>query len=385
MGKTFKRLAPILLGILALVFLILYMGGVFRTGLIGPDDARSVEHPEVGETEVRVPVRQVLLPQTHAAVGTVRARTTGQVAAQVMSRVKSVAVRSGEQVAAGQLLLELDDRELRARYQQAAEGLNAARQQQVQAERQVEAAEAVYARARTQHERIRTFFAAQAATAQALEQAEAEWRQAQAARAQAEAAVAQARARIAQAERHLEEAQVGLGYARILSPLAGQVVERRVDPGDLAMPGKILLTLQGEALLRLEALVPEGLIERLTLGQEVAVEIAGRNLPGRVEEMVPAADPAARSFLVKVGLPPGVPSLYPGMFGRLEVPLDPRPAVLAPAEAVRRVGQLEMVRILDQERVRVLLVTTGARIGADVEILSGLRGEEILLIEGAQP
>ncbi|KIH76154.1 RND family efflux transporter, MFP subunit [Geoalkalibacter ferrihydriticus] len=384
MGKTLKRLAPVLIGGLVLILLILYMGGVFRTGLIGPQDSRTLEPLRVQEGDQRVQARLVQRSQSHAAVGTVQSRTEGHVAAQVMARVQSVAVRSGEAVTLGQLLMELDDRELSARRQQTREALNAARQQQVQAERQVEAAAAVYQRALAQHQRISQFLAAGAATTQDMEQVEAELRQAQAAQAQAEAAVHQARAGIEQARQRLDEAEVALGHARILSPLAGQVVERHVDPGDLALPGKILLTLHSGTALRLEALVPEGLIGRLALGQEVDVEIAGQDLIGRVDEVVPAADPQARTFLVKVSLPQTA-SLYPGMFGRLSVPLDPRPAVLVPAQAVQRVGQLEMVRIEDDAQVRTLLVTTGARIGGEVEILSGLKGGETLLMGGAQP
>jgi HlyD family secretion protein len=73
------------------------------------------------------------------------------------------------------------------------------------------------------------------------------------------------------------------------------------------------------------------------------------------------------------------------MFGRLRVPLETRPAVLVPVEAVQRVGQLEMVQIVEEDRIKKLLVTTGVRIDGDVEILSGLRGDEQLLLSGSRP
>lgn len=383
MVPTLKRLAPVLLGSALLLVLILYMGGVFRTGRIGPEDARApaLQAPAEG---TRVAARRVERPSVHEAVGTVQAVSAARIEAQVRAAVRAVGVRSGDPVVVGQLLVELDDRELRARHAQAGEALNAARQQQVQAERQIEAAQAHHVRAQAEHARVRTFLAAEAATLREMEGVEADLRQAEAQLARSRAALAEARALVEQARRRLEEAAVHLGHARILSPVDGQVVERRVDPGDLAAPGKTLLVVRGEGALRLEALVPEGLIGRLSLGQELAVEVAGQEIVGVVDEMVPAADPAARAFLVKIALK-SASGLYPGMFGRARLPLDPRPVVLVPFAAVRRIGQLEMVRVVEDEQVKTLLVTTGSRVGEDIEVLSGLRGEEILLIEGARP
>lgn len=383
MAPNLKRIAPALLGIAVLAALILYMGGVFHGDQIGPEDARlpAREAPSAAQ---RVAARLEPRPLFHEAVGTVQAVSALRIEAQVAARVSRIAVRPGDLVQKGQLLVELDDREPRARHGQAREALNAALQRQVQAERAIDAADALQARAQAQHGRIRSFLAAEAATAQEMEQVEAELRQAEAGRAQARAALAQTRAGIEQARRALDEAAVQLGHARIHSPLAGQVVERLAEPGDLAVPGRPLLSLQSESALRLEALVPEALIERLTLGEKMVVEIGGREFGGVVDEQVPAADSRARSFVVKVGLPPA-DGLYPGMFGRLRVPLDARPAVLVPLAAVRRVGQLEMVRRVEDDQVKTLLVTTGSRVGGDIEVLSGLKGGEILLVDGEQP
>lgn len=383
MASTLKRFAPALAGITVLIALILYLGGFFRTGLIGPEDAPLPSRAASSEGQ-RVQARLEQRPLFHEAVGTVQARSALRIEAQVVARANRIAVRTGDFVRVGQVLVELDDRELRARHAQAREALNAAVQQQVRARRAIDAADALFVRSQAQHERIRAFLAAEAATAQEMEQVEAELRQAEAGRAQARASLAQAEAGVEGAKRALEQAEVQLDHVRILSPLAGQIVERLVEPGDLAAPGKPLLSLQSASDLRLEALVPEALIERMTPGMDLVVEIGGRELRGVLEERVPAADSRARSFLVKVGLP-GAGGLYPGMFGRLRVPLDARPAVLVPLASVRRVGQLELVRVVEDEQVKTLLVTTGSRVGEDVEVLSGLKGGEILLIEGEQP
>lgn len=381
--NALKRwLLPLIGGVL-LIGLILYMGGFFRTGQLGPEDALAPAPAQLLGEEL-VSARKVDLPQYHEAVGTLQARTTGHIAAQVTGRVEQVAVRSGDFISKGALLVRIDDRTLRARHQQAQQALNGAVQQKIQAERAIEAARAAEARVLAEYERIRGFLAAQAATQREMEAIEAERSQVQAALAQAVAARAAAEAGIEGARRRVDEESVALDYARILAPMNAQVVERHVDPGDLAMPGKVLLTLQGEEALRLEALVPESLIGRLALGQDVEVLVADRPVMGQVEEIVPAADPRSRSVVVKVTLSDRE-GLIPGMFGRLRVPLDARPAVLVPVAAVLRVGQLDMVQVAEEERIKTLLVTTGAHMEDEIEILSGLRGDEQLVLRGARP
>jgi len=197
------------------------------------------------------------------------------------------------------------------------------------------------------------------------------------------AGLKRAEAGVEQARRSVEEAKIALDYTLIDSPLDGRVIERRADPGDLAMPGKVLLTLESDSFLQLAAQVPESLVNRLSLGQEIDMEIDQQSFSGRVSEVVPSADPRSRTFTVKVILAER-DGLLSGMFGRLLIPLDERAAILAPAEAIRRIGQLESVQVLKEGQVKNRLVTTGMHRGSDVEILSGLRGDEILLIPGEE-
>ncbi|MBW2206410.1 MAG: efflux RND transporter periplasmic adaptor subunit [Deltaproteobacteria bacterium] len=97
--------------------------------------------------------------------------------------------------------------------------------------------------------------------------------------------------------------------------------------------------------------------------------------------MVPSADPKTRTFLIKVGLP-SVIGAYPGMFGRLLIPAGKRMAVLIPAAAVRRVGQLETVMVKEGDAWRTIYVKIGQAHGDKVEVLSGLHGSETLALHG---
>jgi multidrug efflux pump subunit AcrA (membrane-fusion protein) len=100
-----------------------------------------------------------------------------------------------------------------------------------------------------------------------------------------------------------------------------------------------------------------------------------------VEEIVPQAQAATRSFEVKVSgpCPPGV---YPGMFGRIEVPLDPQEAVYIPRSAVMQVGQIDLVDLVRDGQTSRRLVRLGRTTGENVEVLSGLSpGEQVALNE----
>jgi multidrug efflux pump subunit AcrA (membrane-fusion protein) len=130
------------------------------------------------------------------------------------------------------------------------------------------------------------------------------------------------------------------------------------------------------------------LVERLKLGQavEVTLDHPPRAVPGQVTEIVSEIDPAARTQTVKIQLDQGDLRLLPGTFGRLWVETDPRPSLFIPAAAVTRAGQLELVRVAADGRARVRLVRTGPARGDRVEVLSGLRpGEQVVVAAAGTP
>ena len=370
-------------GIGALALVMLALTGVFRGGEIEPDGAggeRAAAPASASARLVNAERRQI--PEYHYAAGTVKAREKAALSAQLSARVVRVLVQPGALVAAGDLLIELDRRDLAARLEQvraAALRFDADRQRAAAA---VTGARAGLTEALAHHQRTQSYFTQEAATRQQLEQAESRYRQAEAGVRQAKDAVAAAEAGLEQARQAVTEAEVAFGYGLIHAPQAGQVVERLVDPGDLAAPGRPLITLQQSESLRFEAAVPESLIAHTQPGAQlmVRIEAAGLDLEAPIEELVPAADPASRSFLVKLAVP-NRPGLYPGMFGRLRIELGERPAVLVPAAAIRRIGQLELVTLEENGRRLRLQVKTGAVHDGLIEVLSGLDGTERLVVE----
>jgi RND family efflux transporter MFP subunit len=317
--------------------------------------------------------------QWDEAVGTVRPTTETRIEARVTGQVLDVRVNPGDPVAKGALLLSLDDRQMRSQQDQAQQALKTAQAGREQARHSVEAARAAFKQAEANYNRYKGYVASQAATAQELEVAESAYRQAEAGLRRAEEGLAGAEAGIRQAQAVVAESTVSLEFTRILAPEAGVVLERFVEPGDLALPGKPLVTLRTTGAMRLEAFVREGLISRVSTGTslEVEIETLGKQVPATVEEIVPYADPQSRTFLVKAALP-AVENLFPGMFGKLRIPVDRRRIVTIPQVAVRRVGQLELIYVQTATGWQSRYIKTGARRGDDVEVLSGLDGSETI-------
>lgn len=304
--------------------LLLYVMGVFVGGRVRPGQAP--EPAGLAPPARTALAERVAVPIVEEAVGTVQSLRQVVVAAQVTARVTEVRAKVGDRVSAGSLLIVLDDGDFVARF----------------------------SRAKSQYDRVKGFFARQAATAEQMEAADAEFRQ----------------------------AETAIEHTRITAPVDGVIAERHVEPGDLAIPGRPLLSVLDPAALRLEARIREGLIARITPGAtlEVAVPAADTTIPGTVAEILPSADPRSRTFEVRVNLT-ARPGVYPGMFGRLRLPVGDREVVRVPAAAIERVGQLETVRLLHDGRWDRRLVTTGVALSDHtVEVLSGLDGGETVAL-----
>jgi RND family efflux transporter MFP subunit len=279
---------------------------------------------------------------TEEVVGTVRPKLSAAIEAKVSGRIEQMLVVPGQTVTNGELLVRLDSHEIQSRLDQAA----AARQQ----------AESDFKRASDL--------------------------MAQKILSQSEFDTAQSKFRIAVAAE--AEAKTMLGYTEIVAPFAGVITRKLADVGDLAAPGKTLLQMENPATLRLEADVPAALIGNVKLGDHLKVRISSvtNETAGTVAEMSPAADPNSRTFLVKLDLP-DVPGLRSGQFGRVAVPVGEVSAIRVPVSAVIQRGQMELVFVAANNHAQLRLVKTGARVGDEVEVVSGLDSGEQIVTEDA--
>lgn len=339
-----------------LVVALLALAGTFHRKVGGPHDVAAVRRLAAGQSVVEA--RLIKAPVIESAVGTIRAVRETAVAAKILARVTEVHVQAGQKVAAGDVLVRLDDRDLKARLQQA----NAAH----------EAARAARRQADVEFRRVKDLFEKNQAAAIEFERAQT--------------ALDSATAEVARAAANASEAETNLAYSVIASPIDGVVIDKAVEVGDTAQPGRTLLTLYDPTRMQLVAAVRESLTDRLKVGQSIGVQIGAISLTceGTISEIVPESQSASRSFLVKV-VGPCPPGIHPGMFGRLLIPLDERDVIVLPKSAVRRIGQLDVVDVVEPtsagEELRRRVVQLGRDTSdADVEVLSGLTaGQRVVL------
>ena len=314
------------------------------------------------------------------AMGTVRPRTETRIESQITAKIIKINVSPGSKVTKDQVLIVLDNRQPNSRLDQARQALKTAIAGKKQSQQAVIAVEAQLTQAEADYKRVQTYYKSQAATAQQLERAKSAFLQAKAGVKRALEAQSGTQSQIRQAEEVVKETQIALGYTLIKASESGEVLKRLVEQGDLALPGKPLLILQTAGALRLEAYVREGLIKQVKQGTELKAIITtlDSTVTATVDEIIPYADPQTRTFLVKATLPP-IEGLFPGMFGKLLIPVQELEVIMIPRATVRHVGQLELVAVKDKDnRWRSQFIKTGKRFGDKVEVLSGLSGNETL-------
>ncbi len=329
--------------------------------------------PETVRDVALLQVNAATVPDTFEAVGTVRASESAQLAAQMMGTVLAVNVREGDHVNRGQVLVVIDAAQPQA-------GLDRARAAVSGADHEAAAADAEYALASSTMKRYQDLFDKKVVSPQEFEEVKARLQSASARREMARSGQAQAKAALTQASTSLD-------YTRVRAPFDGVVTDKRVDPGAMATPGTPLLTVEKNGRYRLEASVDESSLRYVKSGQQtkVALDALGGELPGKVVEIVPAADPASRSFVVKVELPADA-QIRSGLFGRASFPRGERESLVVPRTAVVDRGQLQGVYVVGPDQIANLrYVTLGKSAGDSVEVLSGLQhGEKLVLAPGAR-
>jgi RND family efflux transporter MFP subunit len=342
------------LGIVAIVVLgvmLAYFAGAFHAKVKSSDTTEPEQRP--GEVLI---VRAQPEAVTESVPGTVQATDATLIGSRIIGSVVRVNVRAGARVTQGDLLVELDDQALQAALEQRRQEATGAR--------------ASLEEARLARDRSNSLIGKGSISQAALDKANADYR------------IAAANAE--RAERAVAEADAAFGYSKIRAPMTGTIVERFIEPGDTATPGRTLLRLYNPGRLRVEATLRESLVRQVGTGDRVIARIDALDVavPATVEEIVPAADPASRTFTLKALLPQ-VDGLFPGMFARVMIPLGTEERIRIPASAVERAGQLEFVYVRTTAGDERRFVRIG-RLESDgtVVVRSGLASGESVVVPG---
>lgn len=282
------------------------------------------------------------IPLTYPAESVVEAVKQATVAAQVAGRILDVRAEPGQRVRAGEVLMRIDARE-------AAEGVAGARAQLAQAQANF---------TRTQNLHRQKFV-----SAAALDKAAADLEAARAAAAQAGA---------------------GLSHATVAAPIAGLIAQRHVEVGEMAAPGRPLVTVFDPQGLRVIASVPQYKLADVRAAKTARVEFpeTGKWLDAARVEVLPTLDAKSHTVTARVYLPADADGVVPGMAARVHFVTGRAVKLTVPPRAVVRRGEVSAVYVLDANgQARLRQVRLGEAVaGGDLEVLAGIKaGDQVSL------
>lgn len=291
-----------------------------------------------------VTIQPSAVERTITAVGTLEPVARVMVAAQAEGVVTAVHVREGDRVAAGALLVELDSRELEAELAQAEASLD---------------------EATSSWNRVQSLHADGLVPAQ-------EWDAARAA------------LRIATAK--VDALRTRLSFTRITAPVAGVVVTRQVEVGNLASPRSPLLELASGSGLLLRVPVSELEVVKLSAGDPARVTVdalPGTTLPARIQRLFPAADGTSRQVTVELKIDHPPAAVRYGFLARAHLVVERlSDALTVPEEAVQRGAEGGFVWVVANGTAQLRRVAVGDRFNGRALITAGLAGGDRVVVQG---
>ncbi|MEN6630061.1 MAG: efflux RND transporter periplasmic adaptor subunit [Sulfuricella sp.] len=314
--------------------------------------------------------------QTYAAEALVEAVNQSTVAAQISGRIVEINFDVGDTVKKGQVLVRIDEREAR----QAVAG-----------------SEAVVAQARANFQNIRLSF-------ERSKQLLAQKFISQAAFDKAQADFKAAEAQLAATQASAGQAATVKGYTSVVAPYSGVVAVRHVELGEMATPGKALMTGFDPKDLRVVASIPQYKLADVRRAVRAQVEFSSLNkcakdsrsgashetascgplwVTAKAVTILPAADSRTHTTRVRLDLPADIHDVYPGMFARAHFAVGRASKLLVPAQAVIRRSEVTAVYVVDAKGgVTLRQIRLGEPVAdALVEVLAGLSAGETVALE----
>ncbi len=341
--------------------------------IVGCKDGGDVDiqrPPVTGVTVVEVNPTEVDVH--YKTSGTVMAKTISDLASRIMGTVISIEVKQGDRVAEGELLLTIDDRDMVHKVRAAEQGYK-------ELSKALEAAKQNKHLLNLTYERYKSLYDEKALSGQEMDEMETRKKVADIEFERAQAALGRGKA-------NLEELRINLDFTRIKSPISGIITEKRVEVGNTVVPGVPLLKVEDNSSYRLEVMVDEKLFKKLLVGMPVNVHInaLNRDVKGQISEIVPAIDPGTRTFLIKIDINNEEP-LRTGLYAKALIPNGKRIAILVPEDVIVEKGQLVGVYTVDDRGiVNYRLIRVGASFSGGVEVLSGLKQGDRIIVDGLQ-
>jgi multidrug efflux pump subunit AcrA (membrane-fusion protein) len=379
------------------IFLTILAASALLAGCGTEADNRQAR-PEVVQGLRLQKVQLQTVPDELEAPGSVIAAATAQVAARTMGTVIVVAAKEGDTVKRGQLLAQLDERELAAHYNAALAAAQSADAGVGQATKAVAAAQAQADVAQKTYDRYVYLKEQKSVSPQEFDEVAAKQQAAQAALEQAKAGLRQAQSGKEQAQSEVRAAESVASYARVVAPFDGRVVRRTVEPGSLVSPGTALFVVEDASRYQLEVTLPTESLGSVRKGSVARVQLDSlrertapgggpymKSIAGKTAEVEAGADPSSHTVRARIDLPHEA-GIQSGVFGRAFFVRGEKKGLVVPKEGVVRRGQLQGIYTVDASGlVHWRVLTLGKEIGNQVEVLSGLaEGDVVVLNPGVQ-
>jgi len=357
------------------------------------------EQPAV-PVQVRTPA-VVERAESVSASGSVEGSETADVAFQVGGRVIRVLVEEGQHVSKGQLLAEIEPTDYKNAFEAAVAQKQAALAVSQKADagvrkQELEQARIDFERCQDEYKRMKFLVERKSLPPNDFQKIEAAYN---ASKERYEMAVEGTRKEdiaTAAAQAHAADAQAAeerkrLDDTRLLAPISGSISMRKVDDGQTVAAGIPVFSIVQLNPVKVRVGVPEAEIAKVRRGADAEITVpslGGECFKGKVAIIGVASEPASRTYTVKVLVPNPGPLLLAGMVAeaRISGPAKVR-SLTIPAEAVVPDAQgAPNVYVYSPDRKRVYgrRVEVGTPVGNEVEIHSGLQGDEQIVVVGQQ-
>lgn len=283
--------------------------------------------------------------QDMEAIGSARANEALDVTSKVSNRITAIKFREGQQVRAGDVLVEFDGEQTRANLAEAQAALD---------------------ESRSQFKRSRELFTTKALSESQLDQIQA--------------TLSANEARVAGARSQLND-------TIIRAPFAGRVGLRQVSVGSFVSPGTVITTLDDTSVIKLDFSVPEVFLATLSEGMQIDAGTAAYpsdTFKGRVSGIDSRLDPVSRAITVRARIDNRDGRLKPGMFMTVRLKRTDAPTLLIPEEALVPEGERKFVFLVRAGKATKIEVTTGRRRPGEVEVVHGLSSGDVVIREGTQ-
>ena len=310
--------------------------------------------------------------------------------AKVSGYVRSISVDIGDRVRAGQVLATLEIPEMEDDLTRAAASIDQAQAEIVTAADELHRAEAAHEMAHLSYSRIADVLKREPGLVPQQEVDEAHSRD-----LVAEAQVSTAKSNLKTAEQHARVSRADQGrvetlhkYLTITAPFEGVVTKRYANVGAMIQAGTSsqampVVQLSQNNLLRLILPVPESSVGRVRVGETVDVRVPSldRTFPGRVARLAEKVQPSTRTMDTEVDVQNPTLTLIPGMYAEVNLHIaESRDALAIPLDAVDRSSASARAYVVADGVIRIVPVTLGLETDQSVEILSGLKEGDTVVV-----